>query len=111
MKNRLKFVVVLALLVAALPLAAFAQGPDSAPDVTVTYTTGFQLQNLSAIKADPVSIMFYNQDGTVAATVNDSINGNSSKTYYPLECGFKRFQRVGCCLLKRSSGCHHKRAR
>jgi len=84
MKNLFKFAVVLALLVAALPLVAFAQGPDAAPDVTVAYTSGFQLQNLSDSTAASVEINFYNQDGTVAATVNDSINASSSKTYYPL---------------------------
>ena len=82
MRNLFKFAVVLVLLVAALPLAALAQGPDAAP-AAVTYTAGFQLQNLTGSPAT-VAIAFYNQDGSIASTVNDTIAANGSKTYYPL---------------------------
>ena len=75
--NRIrKFTVIaVALLVLAIPLTALAQA--------VTYTAGFQLQNLTGTTANVV-ISYYNQDGTTAATVNDTINANSSKTYFPL---------------------------
>jgi len=62
--------------VLALPAVALAQsgGP---------YTSGFQLQNLDPGTAT-VSINYYSPSGSVAATVNDTINGSSSKTYFPL---------------------------
>jgi hypothetical protein len=65
-------------IVAASPIAAYAQsgGP---------YTSGFELQNL-----DPgpigatISITYYAPNGSVAASVSDSIAPSSSKTYFPL---------------------------
>lgn len=65
------------LLALLLPVTAFA-------DVT-SYTSGFQLQNIDATTQADVTIIFYNEsDGSVAATVTDTIPANSSKTYYPL---------------------------
>src|SRR5437016_616127 len=63
-------------LVLAIPIVASAQsgGP---------YTSGFELQNLDPGTAT-VSINYYSPSGSVAATVNDTINGSSSKTYFPL---------------------------
>ncbi len=76
MNNLRKFMfLAVALLVLFVPLVVSAQ--------SLTYTAGFQLQNLSANLASVV-VTYYNQDGTVAATVNDTINANSSKTYFPL---------------------------
>jgi hypothetical protein len=49
----------------------------------VTYTSGFQIQNLTGTTAD-ISIVFYDQAGVAQATVPDTIPGNSSKTYFPL---------------------------
>jgi hypothetical protein len=64
------------LLALVLPITAFA-------DVT-SYTSGFQLQNIEATQAD-ITILFYDEsDGSVAATVTDTIPASSSKTYYPL---------------------------
>jgi len=60
-----------------------AQGPDVAADATVTYTSGFQLQNLTGSLAT-IAIDFYNQDGSTANTVSDTIAANGSKTYFPL---------------------------
>ena len=56
---------VLALLIVGTSLSAMAQGPDAAP-VAVTYTAGFQLQNLTGSTAT-VAIAFHNQDGSIAA--------------------------------------------
>jgi len=82
MKKAFLLLLVLALLIAGTSLSAMAQGPDTAP-AAVTYTSGFQLQNLTGSTAT-VAIAFYNQDGSIASTVNDTIAANGSKTYYPL---------------------------
>jgi hypothetical protein len=52
-----------------------------------SYTTGSQVVNLRSSTATIV-ITYYNQDGSVANTVNDTIAGNSSKTYFPVATGF-----------------------
>jgi len=49
----------------------------------ITYNTGFMVQNLGSTDAS-ITITYYNQDGTVAATVNDTIPVDGSKNYYPL---------------------------
>ena len=67
---------VLAVPVVALPAVVSAQagGP---------YTSGFEVQNLDPGTAT-IAITYYAQSGSVAATVNDTIAGSSSKTYFPL---------------------------
>lgn len=74
---KLRFVLLAALLMtlAGTGLAS-AQGG-------VTYTSGFQVQNLASTTANVV-LDFYNQDGTVAASVSDTIPANGAKTYFPL---------------------------
>jgi hypothetical protein len=77
MKASLRIVIIAALIaVLMVPLAASAQsgGP---------YTSGFQLQNLDPATAN-VTINYYAQDGSLAGSAGDTINGNSSKTYFPL---------------------------
>lgn len=77
-KKLLVFVMVLSLvLIAASPMA-----PMAAPG-GLTYTSGVQVVNLEATDA-AVTLTFYNPDGTVAGTLNDTITGNGSKTYFPL---------------------------
>jgi len=74
-----KFVtLVVVLLALAIPLSASAQGG-------ITYTAGFQLQNLSATPAT-VLIDFYDQAGNqpTGSSVQDTIPANGSKTYFPL---------------------------
>jgi len=83
MKRASRWLMILILVLVAAPLSAMAQGPDSASPDAVTYTSGFQLQNLTGSLAT-VAIVFYNQDGSIANTVNDTIAGNTNKTYYPL---------------------------
>jgi hypothetical protein len=64
-------------LVLALALASWAGA------FQFTYTSGFQLQNLEGSTANVV-LSFYNQDGSVAAAVNDTVAANGSNTYFPL---------------------------
>ncbi len=69
------------LLLVAVLLAALVMGASVAG--AVTYNSGFQVQNLGTGTAN-ISIVYYNQDGTVATTVNDTIAVSSSKTYFPI---------------------------
>lgn len=48
-----------------------------------TYTSGFQVQNLSSSTAN-ITITFYPQGTGATTPVNDTIAGDSSKTYFPL---------------------------
>ena len=75
--KRLHLVLAISLLVAlAIPLTASAQ--------TITYNAGFQVQNLDASNSATIQITFYNQSGTVAATVDDTVAAGGSNTYFPL---------------------------
>jgi hypothetical protein len=62
----------------------FAAGPASAG--AFSYTSGFQVQNLEGVEAN-VTIIYYNQDGSMAADVDDTIPANGSVTYFPIEPG------------------------
>jgi len=74
--KRFSVLLVGAILVSLLMVpSASAQG--------ITWTSGFQVQNLGSGTAT-VTIAYYNQDGTVATSVGDSIPAMSSKTYYPI---------------------------
>jgi len=66
-----------------LPTLVSAQGGG------ITYNSGFQVQNLEGTTATIV-IEYYNQDGTKAREVTDTIPANGSKTYFPIhpEGGF-----------------------
>jgi len=68
-------------LILALVLAMLLVG--SVAGQGITYNTGFQVQNLGTGTAT-ITIIYYNQDGSVAASVPDSIPAGGSKTYYPL---------------------------
>lgn len=74
-----KFAIVLGLALLALLLmpkqSVFAQ--------ISSYDSAFQIQNLSGSQANIV-ITFYNQDGSVADSVTDTVPANSSNTYAPL---------------------------
>jgi hypothetical protein len=73
MKAR-RLVIALVLLTALLvPTMVSAQG--------WTYGSSFQLQNLSSTQAN-VTITYYNQDGSVATSVDDTIPADGSKTYF-----------------------------
>lgn len=64
---------------------AGAQTGITGLDAAVTYTSGFQVQNLEATTAT-VNLAFYDQDGTLAVNPAPqyTINGNSSKTFFPI---------------------------
>jgi hypothetical protein len=69
-------------LVLALLAAAFLVPAASAQ--SITWTSGFQVQNLSSSTASIV-VSYYNQDGTKnISDVADTIPAMSSKTYYPI---------------------------
>ena len=77
MKRKLFFIVLLSLLLAMLiPASGLAQGG-------LTYTSGVQVVNLDTSTAT-IKLIYYNQDGTEAANVDDTIAGSSSKTYFPI---------------------------
>lgn len=58
----------------------------------LTYTSSIQVVNLESTTAT-IDLYYYNPDGTQAGTLpGETVNGNSSKTYYPLlgvDPGFK----------------------
>lgn len=68
----------------ALVAMLFGAGPASAG--AFSYTSGFQVQNLEGVDAN-VTIIYYNQDGSIAADVDDTIPANGSVTYFPIEPG------------------------
>lgn len=74
--KRLSMILAIALLAAlVIPLTVSAQ---------ITYNAGFQVQNLDSANPATVTIVYYNQDGSEAASVPDTIPAGGSKTYFPL---------------------------
>lgn len=77
MKLSVILVVVVCLAVGLLGISsASAQGG-------VTWTSGVQVQNLESVDAN-VTLTFYGQDGSVAASADYPVAANSSRTFYPL---------------------------
>lgn len=74
-KPIIELVVVLALIL-GIAVGASAQSG-------VTYTSGFQVQNLEADEAT-VQLQFYSQDGALVASPTYTIAGNSSRTFFPI---------------------------
>ena len=69
------------ILAAALLLAMMAMAvPGANAQLNITWSTGFQIQNLSASTAN-VSITFYQQNGTALTPYSDTLSPNGSKTY------------------------------
>jgi hypothetical protein len=62
-----------ALVIALLPMGAFAQ--------TAVNNSGFQVQNLGTATAN-ITIVYYKADGTEAGRQSDTIASSSSKTYF-----------------------------
>lgn len=79
MKRSIRISLVLALGLVLLLGVAFG-----ASAALQTYDSGIQVQNLEATDAN-ITITFYNADGSTAATVNDTVPGGGSNTYFPLE--------------------------
>lgn len=71
-----KLVVVLAVLVSLVIVGAVAAQ-------TVSYNSGFQVQNLENGTANIV-VTFYKQDGTVAASNPYTVSASSSRTFFPI---------------------------
>lgn len=76
MKKFLSIFVVLLLLTGILVSTASAGA--------FTYSSGIQVQNLSGTDAN-IIVTYYNKDGSVNATVPDTILANKSKTYFPVD--------------------------
>ena len=75
--KKLKLALVIALLVTlAIPMVASGQ--------SIVYTAGIQIQNLDLSNQANITVTYYNQDGSTAATVNDTVTAGGSKTYFPL---------------------------
>jgi len=81
MYNSVRIVVVLALLVTVI--GSIGATPVAAQGQFGSYTSGVQVQNLESTTAN-IIVTAYKSDGSVDATIPDTINGNSSKTYFPL---------------------------
>src|SRR3712207_8246957 len=65
-----------ALVIALLPMGAFAQTGQ-----TVVNNSGFQVQNLGTATAN-ITIVYHETNGTEAARQQDTIPAGSSKTYF-----------------------------
>lgn len=76
MKTKLALILAI-LLTLAIPLTASAQ--------VTSYTSGFQIQNLDPVNNASADIVFYNQDGSSAATVTVPIAKGDSYKAYPLD--------------------------
>lgn len=74
---------VIVIVVLALAMLMLVSTVGAAP---TTYNSGFQVQNLSSSPAQ-VSIVFYNQNGSIAHQLDDTIPANGSNTYFPLPAG------------------------
>jgi hypothetical protein len=75
--KKLSILLIVVLLSTLFVLPASAQ--------SITWTSGFQVQNLSGTTAASIIVYYYNQNGTLAIDpVMDSIPAMSSKTYYPI---------------------------
>lgn len=69
---------VVAILVASGGMRANAQG------FGVVWDSSIQVLNLSDTEAATIMITYYNQDGTVAVSVSDTVQPGQSNTYYPI---------------------------
>jgi hypothetical protein len=70
--------------VLALALVFLATSPMVArAGAFASYTSGFQVQNLSASLAT-ITIDYYNQDGSIAISAPDTIPASGAKTYFPI---------------------------
>ena len=79
MNKKLLILVAAIALALLIPGAVMAQSPGG-----LSYTSGVQVVNLDSSTAT-IGLTYYNQDGSVAATAADTIAGNSSKTYFPIQ--------------------------
>lgn len=73
----------ISILVILLFLASLMSHSSATAGAFPSYTSGFQVQNLTSNIAT-ISITYYNPDGTTATTATDTIPANGSKTYFPI---------------------------
>jgi len=76
MKKLFVLILIVILIAFSNPMNGYAQ--------TSGYTSGFQLQNIDTLNSATITITFYNQDGSVAASPSDTIPAGQGKTYFPL---------------------------
>jgi len=85
MKKSLAVAAALALLISLASLGMASAEPSAiSPSAAVTWTSGVQVQNLDEIDSASVTLTFYNQDGTPAASQSYRIARSSSRTFFPL---------------------------
>ncbi|MGQ9491469.1 MAG: hypothetical protein ACUVS6_12350 [Anaerolineae bacterium] len=72
------------ILALSLLLGMFLSANSSHVYAITTYTACFALQNLEPAPAT-LSIVYYNQQGAVVATVSDTLEANQYKAYCPLD--------------------------
>jgi hypothetical protein len=77
--KKLSILLVVAMLATLFVLPVSAQ--------SITWTSGFQVQNLSDTNTADILIYYYNQDGSQAtgSPFADTIAASSSKTYFPIQ--------------------------
>jgi hypothetical protein len=69
----------------ALMMVSFGVMIFGSAALAVTYSSGFQVKNLSATTVANITIHYYKTDGTEDITaVPDTIPANGSKTYFPI---------------------------
>jgi hypothetical protein len=73
--------ILVAVVLLASPLSVFAKTHST---TQVTYTSGFQVQNLSTTATATIEMDFYNQSGTMVANPGDTVAPSTNNTYYPL---------------------------
>ncbi len=75
------------LFAALLGLLVLAVGTPASAEEYSSYNSGFQVKNLDNSNSAGIVMTFYQKDGTVQATVNDTIPAGDSTTYFPLPNG------------------------
>lgn len=70
--------------ITAIVVAFGGIGSGRVQAVTRPFASGFQVQNLSSTDAD-ITITLYNEDGTTAATAQDTVPGSGQVTYATLD--------------------------
>jgi hypothetical protein len=72
-----RILIVVGLIIAILPIVVAIVGAQAG-----TWVSGITVQNLSATDDANITITFYNQDGSVAHTLSDTISAGGQKTWY-----------------------------
>jgi hypothetical protein len=73
------------ILAAALLMAMLVMAIPANAQLGITWTTGFQVQNLSSSSVANITVTFYNQAGTAQPAFTDTVPAAGSKTYAVLD--------------------------